>query len=144
MKSCGGSASASLLASRLDLNEDALDRLLHACVSLQLLHKTVDNEFQLTELASIYLTSSSDKNLCGYIKHSQEILYKLWSGLPSSIKTGQNAWQTTFGFSGSEIFEHHYKELESRKRFIDGMHRSAQKQKNDSKISIDFVLVFRF
>ncbi|RUS20714.1 O-methyltransferase-domain-containing protein [Endogone sp. FLAS-F59071] len=89
---------------------DGLERLLRACVSIELLevtshaydttstgHAGDPQLFILTPLARTYLTTTSPKTLTGYIAHSNDVLYKLWSNLESSVVTGHACWDESFG-----------------------------------------------
>lgn len=127
------------LAKKLSLNEDALERLLNACIGLGLLHKNYQTqELSLPLPTQVYLTQSSSKSLVGYFRHSQNVLYKLWSGLPSSIRTGTNCWNETFGFQGSEIFQHLYQTETDIRRFISGMHSFSTLSSDSISKAFDF------
>src|ERR1017187_1652659 len=55
----------------------AMDRLLEACVGLGLLMKRADG-YVNTPLADEYLKRSSPRTLSGYIRYSNDALYRLW------------------------------------------------------------------
>src|SRR5258708_6983413 len=57
------------LADELRANPDALERLLDACVGLQLLDREGQN-YKNTPVASTYLCSSSPHRLTGYVSYS--------------------------------------------------------------------------
>ena len=57
------------LAEQIQLNPDALGRLLDACVGLQLLDKR-DGQYENTPVATAYLSKTSSHRLTGYITYS--------------------------------------------------------------------------
>ncbi len=115
-----GSKSLATLAAELKLNTDALERLLGACVSLQLLTKNGDR-FENTPSATAYLTKSSPRRLTGYIGYSNEVMWKLWANLEDAIREGTHRWPQTFGWEGG-IFSHLFRDESAKREFLMGMH----------------------
>lgn len=115
-----GPKSVSDLVGELKSNRDALERLLDACVGLQLLLRTGDG-YENTPAATVYLTKSSPLRLTGYINYSNEITWKLWANLEDAIREGTHRWQQTFGWDGP-IFSHFFKTEEAKREFLIGMH----------------------
>lgn len=115
-----GEKTASTLAAELKLNQDALTRLLHACVGLGLIRRDEDR-FATTPAASTYLTRTSPRRLTGYLRFTDEILWKLWGNLGESIRDGENGWKRTFGWEGG-IFGQIFHTPELRREFLMGMH----------------------
>src|SRR5215472_5987434 len=68
------------LATRLGVSTDALERLLDACVGLQLLCRE-GGLYANTPTASAYLCWRSPTRMTGYIKYSDDVLWKLWGNL---------------------------------------------------------------
>jgi acetylserotonin N-methyltransferase len=98
----------------------ATDRLLDACVGLGLLTKS-GNNFINTPLADEYLARSSPRTLSGYIRYSNDVLYRLWEHLDDAVMEGTNRWKQTFGSEGG-LFTHFFRTPEAQRDFLMGMH----------------------
>jgi acetylserotonin N-methyltransferase len=98
----------------------AIDRLLEACVGLGLLERRMDEYFN-TPLADEYLTRSSPRTLSGYIRYSNDALYRLWEHLDDAVIEGTNRWKQTFGTEGG-LFTHFFRTPEAQRDFLMGMH----------------------
>ena len=98
----------------------AMDRLLEACVGLGLLMRRGD-QFVNTPLADEYLTRSSPHTLSGYIRYSNDALYRLWEHLDDAVIEGTNRWKQTFGADGG-LFTHFFRTPEAQRDFLMGMH----------------------
>lgn len=101
-------------------NPDAMERLLDACVGLQLLEKR-GRSYANTPVAETYLCRSSPDTLCGYILYSDKVLFPMWSHLEEAVQEGTHRWHQTFGTQGA-IFSHFFKTEESKREFLLGMH----------------------
>jgi acetylserotonin O-methyltransferase len=108
------------LAAGLEANADALERLLDACVGLQLLGRHAD-EYQNTPVAATYLTKASPRRLTGYISRSNDMMWQLWSNLEDAVREGTARWKQTYGWEGP-IFSHFFKTEEDKREFLMGMH----------------------
>jgi acetylserotonin N-methyltransferase len=108
------------LASQLELNSDALERLLDALIGLGLLRR-VGSEYSNTPAATTYLTSDSPRRMTGYIRYSNDVSWLLWQHLESAIRTGDNLWQQAFGWDGP-IFANFFKTDAAKREFLMGMH----------------------
>src|SRR5947209_2267314 len=75
-----GPKSSAVLAQELKANSDALERLLDACVGLRLLDCD-DHGYRNTPMASAYLCSNSPARMTGYIRYSNDMVWKLWGNL---------------------------------------------------------------
>jgi acetylserotonin N-methyltransferase len=113
-------ASAAELAMVLDCNASALARLLDGCAGLGLLVRE-GSQYANTPSSSRYLVSSSPDSLAGYIVYSDKSLYPLWSHLEDAVREGTNRWEQTFG-SRDSLFDHFFRDEESRRGFLGGMH----------------------
>jgi acetylserotonin N-methyltransferase len=116
--------SASQLADNLKLNAGALNRLLDGCVSLTLLEREGEL-YQNSPAAAHFLVSDSPATLAGYVRYSDQSLYKLWDGLGDAIREGTNRWEATFG-SRSSLFDHYFRNETSTRSFLTGMHGFGQ------------------
>ncbi len=114
-----GPKSAASLTTALKVNNDALVRLLDACVGLQLLQRT-ETGYANTPTASVYLTSTSARRLTGYLRFTDEILWKLWGNLPDAIRDGTHGWKRTFNWEG-DIFGQIFHTPDLRREFTMGM-----------------------
>jgi acetylserotonin N-methyltransferase len=109
-----------VLADELKANPDALERLLDACVGLQLLDRDGQG-YRNTPAASTYLCRSSCHRLTGYIHYSNEVMWKLWGNLEDAVREGGHRWKQTFGWDGP-IFSHFFRTEEAKREFLMGMH----------------------
>jgi acetylserotonin N-methyltransferase len=107
------------LGQRLGCSVDALERLLDACVGLQLLARNGD-AYASTPTASVYLTSASPRRLTGYINYSNDIMWKLWSNLEDAVREGTHRWKQTYGWDGP-IFSYFFKNEQAKREFLMGM-----------------------
>lgn len=115
-----GPKSATALAVELKANPDSLDRLLSACVGLNLLRFS-GGTYENTDLASAYLCSESPHRLTGYLNYSNSVMWKLWEHLEDSIREGTNRWKQVYGWEGP-IFSHFFRTEEAKREFLMGMH----------------------
>lgn len=113
-------ATSSGLSRQLNTNAEALERLLNACVGLQLLERR-DIAFVNTPLADRYLVRSSPDSLTGYIRYSDDALYPMWAHLDDAVREATPRWRQTFGWSGS-IFDNFFQTEERKREFLMGMH----------------------
>jgi acetylserotonin N-methyltransferase len=116
----GGPKTLAELATELKANPDALERLLDACVGLQLLEKGGDR-YENTRASTTYLTKNSPHRLTGYINYSNDVMWKLWTNLDDAVRDGSHRWKQTFGWDGP-IFSHFFKSEDARREFLMGMH----------------------
>ena len=116
----GASASCAELAKELEADPDALERLLDACVGLELLVKQ-DGAYTNTPIADVYLWRDSPQTLSGYIRYSETALYPLWANLGSAVREGKHQWKRTFGAEGGSLFDHFFSTEESKRDFLAGM-----------------------
>lgn len=98
----------------------AVDRLLEACAALGLL---VNNggEYVNTPVADEYLKQSSPRTLSGYVRYSNDALYRMWEHLDDAVIEGTNRWTQTFGGEGA-LFTHFFRTAEAQRDFLMGMH----------------------
>src|SRR5579875_1941252 len=119
-----GPKTAGEIADALKLNTAATQRLLDACVALQLLTRE-DGKYRNTPAAARYLTTSSPQTLSGYIRYSDRSLYRLWGHLADAIREGTNRWEQTFG-SKNALFDYYYRDPAAVADFLRGMHGFGQ------------------
>jgi acetylserotonin N-methyltransferase len=115
-----GSKTLQALAGELTADTDALERLLDACVGLQLLDRD-GTSYRNTPAASAYLCKASPNRLTGYINYSNEVTWKLWGNLEDAVREGTHRWKQTFGWDGP-IFANFFRNEESKREFLMGMH----------------------
>jgi acetylserotonin N-methyltransferase len=108
------------LADELKANPDALERLLDACVGLRLLDRD-EQGYRNTPAASAYLYSASPQRLTGYVRYSNDVLWKLWGNLEDAVREGSHRWGQTFGRDGP-IFSHFFRTEQAKREFLLGMH----------------------
>lgn len=119
-----GARSASELAGEMGADPGSVERLLNACVGLQLLRRDGDR-YANTEAASTYLTQGSPDRLTGYIRYSNDALWKLWGNLEDAIREGTHRWTQVYGWEGP-IFSHFFRTEEAKREFLMGMHGFGQ------------------
>jgi acetylserotonin N-methyltransferase len=106
------------------LNEDALERLLDACVGLKLL-KHHDGKYENTDVAKNYLCKESPTGLTGYINCSNDAFWKLWGNLEDAVTEGTNRWKQTFNIE-CDYWKGFYRTKEDLVEFLMGMHGYGQ------------------
>ena len=115
-----GPRKAGDLATHLGANADGLERLLDACVNLQLLARGPEGYANLP-VAKTYLTKSSPNRITGYISYSNDVMWKLWGNLADAVREGSHRWKQTYGLDGP-IFSHFFRDDDARHEFLMGMH----------------------
>jgi acetylserotonin O-methyltransferase len=113
-------ATAEELAAELGLHAGALERLLDGCAALVLLAKE-NGLYRNQPVAEHYLYSGSPDTLSGYVRYSDEALFRMWSNLGDAIREGMPRWKQTFGIDGA-IFGGFYRSDEAMRNFLRGMH----------------------
>ncbi|HYM12046.1 MAG TPA: class I SAM-dependent methyltransferase [Bryobacterales bacterium] len=113
-------ADAAELAREQNLDANALERLLDACVALGLLERAGDRCRNLP-VASRYLRRESPDTLTGYILYSDRILYPIWGHLEDAVREGTHRWEQTFGGKAG-IFDELFSTEDSKLTFLAGMH----------------------
>jgi acetylserotonin N-methyltransferase len=109
-----------VLAKRLAVHADALERLLHACVGLHLLTHA-NGLYANTAAASAFLCTRSSRKLTGYLRYSNQILWKLWGNLEDAVREGTHRWQQTYGWEGP-LFANFFHNEAAKREFLLGMH----------------------
>lgn len=115
-----GPLTAEELAARTKSQLDSLTQLVNACVALNLLSKK-DGRFALSDMAATYLCQSSPRRLTGYIRYSNDVMWRLWHHLEDAVREGSHRWQQAFGWDGP-IFSHFFRDDVARREFLMGMH----------------------
>jgi acetylserotonin O-methyltransferase len=115
-----GPKSPTDLAHDLRADPDALERLLDACVGLQLIRKQGDR-YENAPVATAYLTQTSPYRLTGYITYSNDVFWKLWGNLEDAVREGTHRWGQTYGLEGA-IFAHFFRTEGAKREFLMGMH----------------------
>lgn len=115
-----GPRSLNDLATELRADPDALERLLDACVGLGLLVRD-ERGYGNSPPAAAYLTSTSPQRLTGYIKYSNDVMWKLWSHLEDAVREGTHRWKQAYGWDGP-IFSHFFRTEQAKREFLMGMH----------------------
>jgi acetylserotonin N-methyltransferase len=115
-----GPRKLTVLAGDLKADPDGLERLLDACVNLQLLSRGAEGYANLP-VAKAYLTKTSPHRLTGYISYSNEVMWKLWGNLADAVREGTHRWKQTYGFDGP-IFSHFFRDEAAKCEFLMGMH----------------------
>ena len=116
----GGPRTAAQLAGELRTDAGALNRLLDACVGLQLLQRE-GPRYANSAMAAAYLTRASDFSLTGYIRYSNDVLWKLWAVLEDAVREGTHRWTQVYGWDGP-LFSHFFHTEAAKREFLMGMH----------------------
>ena len=99
---------------------DALERLLDGCAALGLLEKR-DGVYRNSAAAEAYLCNASAHTMSGYIRYSDQALYRMWGNLADAIREGTPRWSQTFGLDGP-IFSSFFRSEDAMRDFVRGMH----------------------
>ncbi|NWS35095.1 ASML protein, partial [Polioptila caerulea] len=112
------------------------ERLLDACASLGLLEKTPQG-YSNTDSANTYLTSDGKYSLHGYIIHSNDHLWPLFTNLESAVKEGSRQNHRAFGKKSDDLFKDYYHSQEVKQRFMAAMHSIARLTARDVATAFD-------
>lgn len=104
--------SAAVLASKLNTNSEALERLLFACASLGLLIKEGD-EYINTEASQEFLIKAAP-----LIGHMSEVMWPLWNHLQVAVREGRATWKEAFGKEENPFA--HFDTVEGVRHFVLG------------------------
>lgn len=115
-----GPKTAAVVAAELKAHADSMGRLLDACVGLGLLRHDAGG-YANTPAAATYLTTASPRRMTGYIRFTDEILWKLWADLEGGIRDGTPGWKRSFGWDGP-VFANIFHTDHLRREFTMGMH----------------------
>ncbi|NXA68508.1 ASML protein, partial [Mohoua ochrocephala] len=113
-----------------------MERLLDACASLGLLEKTPQG-YSNTDSANTYLTSDGKYSLHGYIIHSNDHLWPLFTNLESAVKEGSRQNHRAFGKKADDLFKDYYHSQEVKQRFMAAMHSIAHLTARDVATAFD-------
>uniref|UniRef100_A0A8D0F0S9 Acetylserotonin O-methyltransferase like n=1 Tax=Strix occidentalis caurina TaxID=311401 RepID=A0A8D0F0S9_STROC len=112
------------------------ERLLDACAALGLLEKTPQG-YSNTDSANAYLTSDGEYSLHGYIIHSNDHLWPLFTNLESAVKEGSRQNHRAFGKKAEDLFKDYYHSEEVKQRFMAAMHSIAHLTARDVATAFD-------
>ncbi|XP_078723538.1 acetylserotonin O-methyltransferase-like [Lampetra fluviatilis] len=103
------------------VSKDGLERLVDACVGLDLLRVSTHEGtviYSNTKQASTYLTRSSPKSMHDVMIFNSHTLYPLFYTLPSAVREGKHQHKKAFGVQSEDIFEALYRTEEERMKFM--------------------------
>ncbi|NXC48978.1 ASML protein, partial [Penelope pileata] len=112
------------------------ERLLDACAALGLLQKTPQG-YSNTDSANTYLASDGEYSLHGYIIHSNDHLWPLFTNLESAVKEGSRQNHRAFGKKTEDLFNDYYQSQEVKQRFMAAMHSIAHLTARDVATAFD-------
>ncbi|NXV81330.1 ASML protein, partial [Atlantisia rogersi] len=112
------------------------ERLLDACAALGLLEKTPQG-YSNTDSANTYLASDGEYSLHGYIIHSNDHLWPLFTHLESAVKEGSRQNHRAFGKKTEDLFKDCYESPEAKQRFMAAMHSLARLTARDLATAFD-------
>ncbi|XP_068778427.1 probable bifunctional dTTP/UTP pyrophosphatase/methyltransferase protein isoform X2 [Struthio camelus] len=131
-----GALNAVDVANEIGASLCGTERLLDACAALGLLEKTPQG-YSNTDAASIYLTSDGKYSLHGYIIHSNDHLWPLFTNLESAVKEGTRQNHRAFGKKTEDLFKDYYQSQEVKQRFMAAMHSIAHLTARDVATAFD-------
>lgn len=136
---CQGALTASQMADKVVASVSGMERLLDSCVALGLLEKNGVGEslYYNSALANLYLVSDSDYSLHGYIIHSNDVLYPLFTYLESAVREGTNRHHCMFGKNTVDLFKNSYNDTDVKLRFMTAMHSIARFTAKDVTTAFD-------
>jgi len=116
------------LAKRTECNADYLYRVLRALSGVGIFHELPDKSFEQTPLSRM-LTSDLPGSMRSIALMMGEEHYHVWGNLYHSLKTGNRAFEATYGMPVFEYFEKNPAAAETfngaMTGFATGMHRAA-------------------
>ncbi|XP_061735717.1 probable bifunctional dTTP/UTP pyrophosphatase/methyltransferase protein isoform X1 [Nerophis ophidion] len=121
---------AAQVAQELKSSVKGTERLLEACISLNLLkiskceaHPVYEN----TDLAKRFLLSDAPWSLLGYIAHCNDTVWPLFNHLDSAVQEGANQHHKAFGKNPGNLFQNTvYSGQEVKLRFMKAMDNIAR------------------
>ncbi|NWR66836.1 ASML protein, partial [Bucorvus abyssinicus] len=124
------------IANEVGTSMSGTERLLDACAALGLLEKTPQG-YSNTDSANTYLTSDGEYSLHGYIIHSNDHLWPLFTNLESAVKEGKRQNHRAFGKKAEDLFKDYYHSQEAKQRFMAAMHSIAHLTARDVATAFD-------
>ncbi|XP_053912682.1 probable bifunctional dTTP/UTP pyrophosphatase/methyltransferase protein isoform X3 [Cuculus canorus] len=124
------------IANEIGTSVCGTERLLDACAALGLLEKTTQG-YSNTDSANTYLTSDGEYSLYGYIIHSNDHLWPLFTNLESAVKEGSRQNHRAFGKKADDLFKDYYHSQEVTQRFMAAMHSIAHLTAKDVATAFD-------
>ena len=118
------------ISSKMGSNVDATECLMNTLVAVELLEKKKQDGSWLysnSVIARQFLTKSSPDSLIDYIKHSNKVIYPLFSNLENAIREGSNQWMRTFGHSKEDVWKDEYSTEGSCLQFLSAMHGTSRR-----------------
>ncbi|XP_048389140.1 acetylserotonin O-methyltransferase isoform X3 [Stegostoma tigrinum] len=116
-----GALPSNAVAERLGTSTDGMDRLLTACVGLQLLQvKQHQGEvlYSNTDLSQVYLTKASPRTLYYSMAYYSQTIYHCFAFLNDAVREGKNQYERAFGISPKDLFETLYRSEEEMLKFM--------------------------
>ncbi|XP_030642903.1 acetylserotonin O-methyltransferase [Chanos chanos] len=113
--------SAVEVAQDLGTSVDGTERLLSACVGLELLKaQTTDGQvlYSNTDMSRIFLTKRSPQSLYHSIQYNSNTIYLCWHYLTDAVRQGKNQYEKAFGVSSKDLFEALYRSDEEMVKFM--------------------------
>ncbi|XP_066455972.1 acetylserotonin O-methyltransferase-like isoform X2 [Eleutherodactylus coqui] len=108
-------ASAATIATRLSTSVDGMERLLNACVGLNLLKVDLKNNegyYSNTDVSDVYLVKSSPRTLYHMMMYYTQTVYTCCQYFTQAVREGKCQYERAFGVSSQEIFEAVYRSEE--------------------------------
>ncbi|TTK00928.1 Acetylserotonin O-methyltransferase [Bagarius yarrelli] len=110
------------VAQELGTNKDGTERLLSACVGLELLISRLNEKGEVvysnTEMSTMFLTKSSPQSLYHSIKYYSNTIYLSWHYLNDAVREGTNQYEKAFGVSSKDLFKALYRSEEEMVKFM--------------------------
>ncbi|XP_025910756.1 N-acetylserotonin O-methyltransferase-like protein isoform X2 [Apteryx rowi] len=131
-----GSLNAGDVANEVGSSLCGTERLLDACAALGLLEKTPQG-YSNTDSANTYLTSDGKYSLHGYVIHSNDHLWPLFTNLESAVKEGTRQNHRAFGKKTEDLFKDYYRSQEVKQHFMAAMHSIAHLTARDVATAFD-------
>lgn len=119
-KLSGPPVTAAALAADLQLHPGALTRMLDALVAMNLLDAS-EGGYVNAAATNEYLVRASPRAMNGYVRYSNDILFRLWANLEDAVREGTHRWPQTFNLEGP-IFSSFFRTDEAMRTFLKGMH----------------------
>ena len=111
---------APAVARELAVDAGAVTRLLDALVAMNLLNAT-EAGYTNSPVSNEYLVQSSPRSMNGYVRYSNDVLFRLWANLEDAVREGTHRWPQTFNLEGP-LFSSFFATDEAMRTFLKGMH----------------------
>lgn len=129
-----GPATATVLAEKLDLNADALHRLLRMLAGHGVFTYNNDGSFELNDISRL-MTKSHPQTLHGFLLHEDPARWQAYGNMAYSLKTGKPTFNHLFG---KNYFEYIAQDKKRSEQFDQGMATFSEEENKQIAQAVGF------